>query len=125
MPCQGSRGVCRRRNLRFALAPIARRPRRDPGRQPRPRDDRICTVQRRGDSLMIPRPAVPPPPPPPVTLPKLLLVEGDTPMHFFEALLQHLLLADQIEIRNFRGIGDFRAFVADLAGTAEFQRLVT
>ncbi len=67
----------------------------------------------------------PVPPPPPITLSKLLVVEGDTPMHFFEALLRHLKLADQIEIRNFRGIGDLKTFIIDLARSAEFQRLVT
>jgi hypothetical protein len=67
----------------------------------------------------------PPPPPVPVTLAKLLLVEGDTPMHFFEALLRRLGLQDNIEIRNFRGIGDFKNYVINLADTDEFKRLVT
>ena len=35
---------------------------------------------------------VPPPPPGPITLPKLLLVEGDTPTHLCEALLRDLRL---------------------------------
>ena len=68
---------------------------------------------------------VPPPPPGPITLTKLLLVEGDTPTHFFEALLRHLKLDATVEVRNFRGVGDFKAFVAALAATAEFQGLVT
>jgi len=68
---------------------------------------------------------VPPPPPGPLRLPKLLLVEGDTPMHFFEALLRHLGLADQVEIRSFRGVGDFRTFLRGIASTTEFRRLVT
>ncbi|HEY7428040.1 MAG TPA: DUF3226 domain-containing protein [Gemmataceae bacterium] len=74
---------------------------------------------------MIPvRPMGPPPKPIPVTLPKLLFVEGDTPMHFFEALLRYLHLDQQIEIRNFRGVGDFKTFLMDLAKSADFQRLV-
>ena len=60
-----------------------------------------------------------------VTLSKLLFVEGDTPMHFFEALLRNLRLEQEVEIRNFRGVGDFKTFLINLAHTAEFQRLVT
>src|SRR5947209_13243057 len=67
---------------------------------------------------------VPPPPPGPVTLSKLLLVEGDTPMHFFEALLRDLGLHNDIEIRNFRGVGDFKTFLVNLADTDEFKRLI-
>jgi len=59
----------------------------------------------------------------PVTHSKLLLVEGDTPMHFLEKLLQDLGLSPQIEIRNFRGVKDFRKAVIDLAATDEFQKL--
>src|SRR4029077_6442756 len=58
-------------------------------------------------------------------LSKLLLVEGDTPMHFFEKLLQHLGIAQQIEIRNFRGVKDFKQSLIDLSKTQEFQQLVT
>jgi len=68
---------------------------------------------------------VPPPSPGPVTLSKLLLVEGDTPMHFFEALLKELGLQDDIEIRNFRGVGDFKTYLVNLADTDEFKRVVT
>jgi hypothetical protein len=46
-------------------------------------------------------------------------------MHFFEALLHRLGLDKQIEIRNFRGIGDFKTFLIDLAKSADFQRMVT
>lgn len=71
------------------------------------------------------RPPASPLPPVPVSLPKLLLVEGDTPMHFFEALLRHLKLDKEIEIRNFRGVGDFKTFIIGLANSADFQRVVT
>jgi len=55
----------------------------------------------------------------------LLLVEGDTPTHFFEALLRHLALSNDIEVRNFRSITNLRPFLLDLAKTAEFQALAT
>jgi hypothetical protein len=57
------------------------------------------------------------PPPVPIALSKLLLVEGDTPMHFFEALLQHLGLGSAVEVRNFRGAaGGRRTGVIRAAG---------
>jgi hypothetical protein len=46
-------------------------------------------------------------------------------MHFFEALLRHLKLAHEVEIRNFRGVTDFGRALMDLAGLDAFQRLVT
>jgi len=73
--------------------------------------------------MLLPR--TPPPPPAPITLPKLLLVEGDTPMHFCEALLCQLGLDQQIEIRNFRGVGDFKTFLINLADTDAFKQVVT
>ena len=36
----------------------------------------------------------------PVKLSKLLLVEGETPSHFFEAFLKHLKIDQQVEVRN-------------------------
>jgi len=68
---------------------------------------------------------LPPPPSAPIVLTKLLLVEGDTPIHFFEAMLRHLGLEREIEIRNFRGVGDFKTYLINLADTDEFKRLVT
>ena len=73
---------------------------------------------------MIPR-RMPPPPLGPVTLAKLLLVEGDTPMHFFEALLKELGLHTEVEVRKFGGVGDFKTFLINLASTAEFTSIVT
>jgi hypothetical protein len=72
---------------------------------------------------MIPR-RQPAPPPGPITLSKLLLVEGDTPMHFAEALLQHLGLEKVVEIRNFRGVGDFKAYLNNLVVTPDFRQNV-
>jgi hypothetical protein len=67
----------------------------------------------------------PPPAPAPISLPKLLLVEGSTPLHFFEALLQRLGLSAQVEIRDFHGVPDFKAYLADLAKSNAFKTLVT
>jgi hypothetical protein len=61
--------------------------------------------------------------PPPLTLAKLLIVEGDTPLHFFEALLRHLQLDHIIEIRSFGGIGDFGQYVIDLTKASDFQQV--
>jgi hypothetical protein len=74
---------------------------------------------------MIFQPPKPPPPPTPVTLSKLLLVEGATPMHFFEALLKHLGLSPQILVLDFKGTGDLRAYLKTLTATSDFVRLVT
>jgi hypothetical protein len=60
----------------------------------------------------------------PVQLSKLLLVEGDTPMHFFEALLRHLGLHDQVEVRKFGGNTDLRGCLDGLVATSEFKQLV-
>lgn len=73
---------------------------------------------------MIPRPPRTAPPPVPVSLSKVLLVEGSTPTHFFEALLVHLGLNEQVEVRDFGGAQELRAFVRTLASTSEFRRLV-
>jgi hypothetical protein len=75
---------------------------------------------------MIPgKPLAAPSPVVPLALPKLLLVEGDTPMHFFEAFLRHLTLDNQVEIRNFRGTGDFKQYLLALVSRPEFNALVT
>src|SRR5258707_2632491 len=72
---------------------------------------------------MIPR-RLPAPPPGPLTLAKLLVVEGDTPMHFSEALLRHIGLDKTIEIRNFHGVGDFKLYLDNLVATPDFQQNV-
>lgn len=64
-------------------------------------------------------------PPVPVALAKVLLVEGETPLHFFEALAKHLGIETQIEIRSFGGIKQLGAFLKTLASTAAFQEKVT
>ncbi len=75
---------------------------------------------------MIPaQPPRPPVPPTPLSLAKVLLVEGATPLHFFEALLRKLGIADQIESRNFSSLSNLRPTLLSLVATSEFQRLVT
>lgn len=74
---------------------------------------------------MISKAIVPIPPLPPICLSRLLLVEGDTPMHFFEALLRHFGKDRQIEIRNFRSVAQLKPTLIDLVQTAEFQTIVT
>jgi hypothetical protein len=73
---------------------------------------------------MIARPPKMPAPPAAVSLSKLLLVEGSTPTHFFEALLSEMGLKDDVEIRDFGGVEQLRAFVRALASTSEFRRQV-
>lgn len=74
--------------------------------------------------MLPPRPPRDKPSPTPITLSKLLLVEGATPMHFFEALLQHLGLANSIEIRDFGGVGDFKTFLKTVVATTGFREHV-
>lgn len=62
---------------------------------------------------------------PPVASSRVLLVEGDTPLHFFEALLTHLGISKAIEVRNFKSITTLKPMLADLTATAEFQTNVT
>jgi hypothetical protein len=60
-----------------------------------------------------------------ITLRKLLLVEGETPAHFFEALARHLSIADKIEIRSFGGKEQLASFLKLLVTTSDFQSKVT
>jgi hypothetical protein len=63
--------------------------------------------------------------PHPVQLKKLLLAEGATPTHFFEALAKKLNLSEQIEIRNYGGIDKLGDVLKLLAGTPDFKANVT
>jgi hypothetical protein len=74
---------------------------------------------------MIPAPPKAPPAVIPITLPKLLLVEGSTPMHFFEALLQHLGLEKRVEIRSFGGVRDLKAVLPALLITPGFGQVTS
>ena len=73
---------------------------------------------------MIPKAPKTAAPPVPVTLSRVLLVEGKTPFHFFRAMLEELGLLDEVEVRDFGGVRELRAFVRALASTSEFRSLV-
>jgi len=60
--------------------------------------------------------------PKPITLEKVLLVEGMDAFQFFKALLHHLNLLSEIEIRNFGGINQLD-FLETLMITDGFDRL--
>jgi hypothetical protein len=62
--------------------------------------------------------------PAPVTKEKVLLVEGETPKHFFEAFLKHLSKADSVEIRSYGGIKELPTFLRTLACGTAFRALV-
>lgn len=70
---------------------------------------------------MIARQAYAAPPPVPLSVSKLLVVEGQTPLHFVEALLLHLGLSPQVEVRSFGGVRDLRDSLAALAKTPGFH----
>src|SRR5689334_7525213 len=59
-----------------------------------------------------------------IQLAKLLLVEGETPAHFFEAMAKHLGLDRQIEIRSYGGLEQLAVFLRAIAATAAFRLLV-
>ena len=52
-----------------------------------------------------------------------LLVEGNDQRNFFEAFIKHLSLAD-IQIRNFGGVNELRAFLLALANAPGFREAV-
>jgi hypothetical protein len=70
---------------------------------------------------MIPQIAYPSPPPIPITKERLLLAEGNTPMHFLEALLRSIAISDRVEVRNFGGIGDLTKNLRALQASAGFE----
>jgi hypothetical protein len=63
-------------------------------------------------------------PPQPIGLDKVLLVEGETPRHFFEALASVLGLSQQIEIRSYGGVSDLGTYLKTIASTTEFRTKV-
>jgi hypothetical protein len=64
-------------------------------------------------------------PPRDVGLSKLLIVEGETPLHFFEALAVNLGLNEEIEIRDYGGITKLGRFLKTIASTSAFRTNVT
>jgi hypothetical protein len=61
----------------------------------------------------------------PITHQKLLLVEGITPFYFFLALLRHLGLQNEIEVRNFGGISDLHQALKLLVATPGFPNVTS
>ena len=59
------------------------------------------------------------------TLQKLLLVEGHDARHFFKALLDHLGLANTIEIRNYGGISELPSYLKTLPAISGFGEVVS
>ncbi len=72
--------------------------------------------------MIVPRPK--PPYPEEIRLSKLLLVEGETPAHFFEALLAHLAISDTIEIRSFGGNEKLQNNLSALTKSHSFRKTV-
>ncbi len=59
-----------------------------------------------------------------VSLSKLLLVEGETPAHFFEALAVHLSIDKTIEIRSFGGNQNLQNVLSALVNSHGFSATV-
>jgi hypothetical protein len=74
---------------------------------------------------MIPQVDRPTPAPIPLTLPKLLLAEGNTPMHLLEALLRSLGISESVEIRNFGGIGQLKTHLPALQLMGGFADVIS
>jgi hypothetical protein len=55
---------------------------------------------------------------------KVLLVEGETPSHFFEAIARYLGIDKEIEIRSFGGNSNLADQLELLASTEAFKALV-
>jgi hypothetical protein len=55
---------------------------------------------------------------------QLLLAEGDTPTHVFEAIAREIGLSATIEIRNYGGISQLATFLKIISSTAEFRENV-
>jgi hypothetical protein len=64
------------------------------------------------------------PTPAPITQSKVLLVEGRTPLHFFDAILKHLGLRDHIEIHDFGSVNNLRNALRALAISSGFRTQV-
>jgi hypothetical protein len=57
----------------------------------------------------------------PIAYSKVLVVEGHDAFQFFKALLRHLNLLAEIEIRNSGGVDDLSTYLRVLAGTSGFS----
>ena len=61
----------------------------------------------------------------PITYSKLLVVEGHDAFQFFKALLRHLDLLTEIEIRNSGGVGEWPTYLRTLIGTSGFAGITS
>ena len=59
----------------------------------------------------------------PIARSKVLVVEGETPAHFFEAFLKRLGISDEIEVRSFAGNSQLGTYLKTLAVTTEFSKV--
>src|SRR6266487_1323924 len=61
----------------------------------------------------------------PITYSKVLLAEGMTAFQFLKALVRHLRLLDEIEIRNFGGVNDFSSYLKVFVATSGFDKVTS
>ena len=63
-------------------------------------------------------------PPQAIALNKLLLVEGETPSHFFEAFATNLGISESIEIRSYGGKDQLATYLRTIAAGSDFRTSV-
>lgn len=61
----------------------------------------------------------------PISYSKVLVVEGESAFQFFKALLRHLRLLDEIEIRNSGGVNEFSIYLRLLLSTPGFDKVIS
>ena len=61
----------------------------------------------------------------PISYSKVLLVEGRDAFEFFKAMLRHLGLLSEIEIRNFGGVGELADYLDTLRITSGFSGITS
>jgi len=61
----------------------------------------------------------------PIAYSKLLLVEGQDAFQFFKALVRHLNLLNEIEIRNFGGVEELSDYLRTLLATSGFSNVTS
>lgn len=61
----------------------------------------------------------------PIAYPKVLVVEGHDAFQFFKALLRHLNLLSEIEIRNSGGVNNWPVYLKTLIGTPGFVDVIS
>jgi hypothetical protein len=61
----------------------------------------------------------------PITYSKVLVVEGSDAFGFFKALLRHLDLLTEVEIRNFGGVDNLAKYLGTLVATSGFTSVTS